>query len=140
MASADRAKSTALGQRETVLCEHLASNDRLHDLNGSTRDLDNPGVDIGARDRIFTHISPSTEQLQAFIDGFAMKFGGKHLGHRGVHRIQLSLHKERNALIGKNTSDGCLGFQIGELELRILKICKFLTEYASVGGVFNGPI
>src|ERR1700682_1955882 len=124
-----RAISTALGQRETTLCEHLPGNDRLHDLNRSARDLDNPGVDIGAGDRIFTHISPPSKELQAFIDGFAMKFGGKHLGHRGVHRIQLSLHEERNTSVGKNTGDCCLGFEIRKLELGILKVCKFLTEH-----------
>src|ERR1700737_2676838 len=31
LAPAEWARSTALGQRETVLCEHLTSNDRLHD-------------------------------------------------------------------------------------------------------------
>src|SRR5712671_2101259 len=129
---ADQSRSTALGQRETTLREHLASNDRFHDFNRSARDLDNPGVDIGAGDRIFTHISPPSEKLQAFIDGFAMKFGGKHLGHRGVHRIQLSLHEKRNTFIGKNAGDGRLGFQIGKLELGILKICKLLTEHASI--------
>src|SRR5258706_16032598 len=140
LAPANRAISTALGQRETTLCEHLASNDRFHYLNRSARDLDNSGVDIGARDRIFTHVSPPSEKLQAFIDGFAMKFRGKHLGHRGVYRIQLSLHEERNTFIGKDTSDCCLGFQIGKLELRILKVCKFLPEHASVCCILNSPI
>src|SRR5882757_2764034 len=137
---AGRARSTALGQCEATLCEHLPGNDRFHDLNGSARDLDDPGVDIGSGDRIFTHISPSSEQLQAFIDGFAMKFGSKHLGHRGVHRIQLSLHEKRNAFIGKHTGDCCLGFQIGKLELRILKVCKLLAEHATVRSILNGPI
>src|SRR5882724_12163886 len=134
LAPAGRARSTALGQCETTLRKHLASNDRFHDLNGSTRDLDDPGVDIGARDRILGHIPPASEQLQAFVDRFAMKFGGKHLGHRGVYRIQLSLHEERNAFIGKNAGDGRLGFQIGKLELRILEVCQFLTENAPVRG------
>src|SRR5712664_1440388 len=140
LAPAGREGLTALGQCETTLRKHLAGNDRFHDLNGSARDLDDPGVDIGARDRILRHISPTSEQLQAFVDRFAVKSGGKHLGHRGVHRIQLSLHEERNALIGKNAGDGCLGFQIGKLELRVLEVCEFLTENAPVRGIFDRPI
>src|SRR5712691_1088563 len=91
------AVSPALGQCESALREHMTGNDRFHDLDGSSGDLDDPGVDIGAGDRIFAHIAPAAEQLQAFVDGFAMQLGSKHLGHRGVHRIELSLHEERNA-------------------------------------------
>src|SRR5882672_9480437 len=68
---------TALGERKTTLRKHLTGDDGFHDLDRSARDLDDPGVDIGARDRILRHIAPAAEQLQAFIDGFAMKLRGE---------------------------------------------------------------
>src|SRR3979490_1827116 len=53
--------SPALGERKTTLRKHLAGDDGFHDLDRSARDLDDPGVDIGARDRVLRHIAPAAE-------------------------------------------------------------------------------
>src|ERR1700719_2490357 len=55
------AGSPALGERKSTLREHLAGDDGFHDLDRSARDLDDPGVDIGARDRVLRHIAPAAE-------------------------------------------------------------------------------
>src|SRR3954471_4864345 len=65
------ARSGALGERKTTLREHLAVSDGRHDVYRSTPDLDDPGVDIAARDRILRHIAPASEQSHAFIGRFA---------------------------------------------------------------------
>src|ERR1700735_2311778 len=74
-------RSAAFRYRMSVLREHLPRDDRFHDLDRSAGDLDHPGVGIGAGDRIFPHIAPAAEQLQALVDRFAMQFRGEHFCH-----------------------------------------------------------
>src|SRR5215207_8853317 len=62
LAPASRIQSTALGERKTTLRKHLARDDGFHDLDRSACNLDDPGVDIGTRDRILRHIAPAAEQ------------------------------------------------------------------------------
>src|SRR3546814_9995794 len=51
--------------------EHLARNDRLHDLDRAARNLDDARIGIGAADRIFPHIAPAAEELEALEIGRA---------------------------------------------------------------------
>src|ERR1700740_2790677 len=59
-------------QRDSALRIHLARDDRLHDLDRATRNFYYPRIRIGSGDRIFPHTAPAAEQLQAFVDGFAV--------------------------------------------------------------------
>src|SRR5215471_17041431 len=95
-------------QRISALRIHLARDDRLHDLDRAARNLDHPRIRIGSGDRIFPHIAPATKQLQAFVHRFAVQFGGEHLRHRRIDRVELALHEERDALVGKDTRDSRL--------------------------------
>src|SRR5262245_46778511 len=56
-----------LVQRKSVLRIHLPGDDRFHDLDRSAGDLYDPRIRVGPGDRIFPHVAPSAEQLQALV-------------------------------------------------------------------------
>src|SRR3546814_918057 len=111
--------------------EHLARNDRLHDLDRAARNLDDARIGIGAADRIFPHIAPAAEELEALVRGLAMKLGGDHLRHRGIDRIEFALHEQNDTLVGKDTRHHRPCLQIGEDELGVLEIDRKSTRLNS---------
>src|SRR5437867_6832195 len=117
--SRDRA---VLLQRKSVLRIHLPRDDRLHDLDRTSGDFYDPRIRVSPCNRIFPHIPPAAEQLQAFIHRLAVKLGGEHFCHRGVHRIELAFHEQRDAFVGKDACDRRLGPEISQLELGVLEI------------------
>src|ERR1700676_4427608 len=127
-------------QRKSVLRIHLPGDDRLHDLDRTAGDLDYPRIGIGPGDRIFPHVAPAAEQLQTFVDCFAVKLGGEHFGHRCIDGIELALHEQRDASVGKDACNSGLGLEIGQLELGVLEIGDLLTERASLGSILQRPI
>src|SRR4030095_14069605 len=140
LAALSSRERAVLLQRKSVLRIHLPRDDRLHDLDRTSGDFYDPRIRVSPRNRIFPHISPAAEQLQTFVHRFAVKLGGEHFCHRGVHGIELAFHEQRDAFVGKDACDGGLGPEIGELELGVLEIGKLLTERAALGGIFQRPV
>src|SRR6266542_3299916 len=67
--------SPALSQSET------AADDLLHDFAGAAVDAGDPGVGPGPGDRILGHVAVAAVELDAGVDGPALKFGAPVLGH-----------------------------------------------------------
>src|SRR6266852_6546997 len=108
--------------------EERAADDVLHDLDRAARDLDDACVRVGPRNRVFPHVAPAAEQLQTLVHHPAVQIREPHFCHGGVHLIEFTGHEALDALVGEYSSDGRLGLQLGELELRILEIRDGLAE------------
>src|SRR5271165_5414987 len=120
--------SLALRLRRQPPFKHVPRDDGLHHFDRTACDLDDARISIGPANRVFPHVTPATEQLQALVDRFAMQFRRDHLRHRGVHRVELPLTEEIDALVGEDARHGRPRLQVREHELRVLKIRDRLAE------------
>src|SRR3546814_13008593 len=81
--------------------EHLARNDRIHDLDLAARNLDDARIGIGAAERLFPHIAPAAEEPEALVRGLALTLAGELRRHPGNDRIGFALNDPSHTLFGK---------------------------------------
>src|SRR3984893_3141411 len=115
--------------------EQLPTDDVLHDLDGAPRDLDDAGIGIGPRDRVFPHVAPPAEQLQALTHHAAVQIAQVHLGHRRVDGIEPAFHEQLDAFVGELAPYRCIGGQLRQLELRVLEVADSLAKSFEFAGL-----
>src|SRR5438046_8543859 len=82
--------------------EDLAADDLAHDFRRTAGDPADAGVDVGVRDLVLHHVAPAAVELQTLVGHLALQFAGQHLGHRGLHRIQLLLHGKLDTAVDED--------------------------------------
>ena len=64
---------------------------------------------IGTGNRVFPHVTPATEQLQALIDHFAVHIAQPHLGHGRIDGVQLAFNEIGDALVDEGATNNRFG-------------------------------
>ena len=69
-----------------------------------------------------------------------MQFGGHHLRHRGIDRVEFAGHEQLDALVGEDPRHHAARLEIGQDELGVLEIGDALPERAALGCVIDRPV
>ena len=113
-------------------CNHL-----FHDFIGPAIDALDARIDVHAGDQVFVHIAVTAEQLQAFVDDFALLLGAPQFGHRGGGGIQTASHEVLDAAVHEGTANLDGGCDFGQFEAGVLKVGNGLPKCATFPGVFE---
>src|SRR5579862_5762516 len=123
-----------------VPLHEVAADDLLHDFDRTATDTDHSGIDEGPRYGIFAHVAIATKELQALVCCLALQLGRDQLQLGSQHRIQRMLEVTLYAPVCEHSRRCRLRVELGQHELRILKIRDRAAERLAVTDVARRPI